>query len=123
MHLNLPQTRSAEFNARAGLLVFNGTSYAPLAFNPNNIATFHYRGKQLYIRGFDYYDMVNTNYPVAFHFYQRALANGESFDLRPICDLTKGDEFYKEYLKPDVSDEIKHALAARVKTIKPGEFI
>lgn len=73
-----------------------------------------------------YIDVAHTdpkyfhiNHNLLFHFWQRALNTGESFDLRNICSLDKDDEFYKTYKDPDLDLEGKEKLAARVKVISP----
>lgn len=69
------------------------------------------------------YKYFRANMSVVHHFYMRARALGESYDLRPICNLPEEDPLYENNLDADAPLEVKQALAARVKPYRLGEFI
>jgi hypothetical protein len=110
-----------KFQQGAGLLLLHTDAKERRAYKADEISHLLEDGSVVNIRpkGGDtrYY---RTNFDLLFHFWQRALIDTQSYDLRPICSLDKSDELYKTYLSKDLSDEDKAKLAARVKVISPN---
>lgn len=111
---------SDKFQQGAGLLLLHTDAQVRRAYKAEEISHLIEDGSVVYIRpkGNDtrYY---RINFDLLFHFWQKALVDTQSYDLRPICSLDKSDEFYKTYLDKDLSDEDKAKLAARVQVIDP----
>ena len=112
-----------KFEAKAGLLVlhtddeqrrsYRAQEIAYLSENNGTTTIVATHGERLYYR---------TNHTLLFHFWQKALETGQSFDLRPICSLKKDDEFYKNYTSTDLEPEELDKLAARVPVIDPAKI-
>jgi hypothetical protein len=112
-----------KFEAKAGLLILQTDDEQRRSYRAQEIAYLSEgsgtttivatHGERLYYR---------TNHSLLFHFWQRALETGQSFDLRAICSLKKDDELYKSYTSTDLNPEELKKLAARVSIIDPTKI-